>query len=83
MSKAQSNAAKRRLERDTHRRCPVCVGSGSLAAPSAHTRAVSGGRASHRISLNRGQQTMTDRGRMGGRPAELTLAELDARKASL
>ena len=82
MTDAQSTAAKRRHQRDIHHRCPLCVGSGSLAVPSVHTRAVSGGNGSHRVSLNIGQQSMTERGRKGGRPLELTLAELDARKAS-
>lgn len=82
MSKAQSDAAKRRHQRDTHHRCPLCIGSGSVAGPSIHTRAVAGGNASYRVSLKPGQQTMTERGRKGGRPRELTLFELDARKAS-
>lgn len=82
MSKAQSAAAKRRHQRDNHHRCVLCLGRGLQAVPSVHTRAVSGGRASYRKSLERGQVTMKERSQNGGRPRELTLAEMDVRRAS-
>jgi len=78
MSEAQSRAAKRRHQRDSGAICPTCDGSGRVLTLSARAIAKKGGNASYRKSLDSGQLSMSDRGKLGGAPRLLTVADLEA-----
>ena len=58
--------------------CILCDGSGRTGAQDRHSRAVKAGNASYVKSLEPGQLSMRERGRKGGRPRRLTLADLVA-----
>lgn len=59
--------------------CILCGGSGRMRDQDRHSRARKGGNASYMRSLQSGELSMKDRGRMGGRPKRRTLADLAAR----
>ena len=55
----------------------VCSECGSLKyTEAARTRSRKGGQATYQKSLQKGEMSMSDRGKLGGRPRRLTLAEL-------
>lgn len=78
MTEKQSKQAKARYERDSTELCAVCQGTGRVLSRLAVAKAKRGGNASYLISLRNGELPMSERGRMGGRPQEPTLADLDA-----
>jgi len=58
--------------------CPTCSGKGRILSESVRTRARQAGNASYLKSLQPGQLSMAERGRRGGRPRALTLADLES-----
>lgn len=78
MTETQSERAKARFERDSTELCAVCQGTGRVLSKSAVAKAKRGGNASYQVSLMKGQLSMSERGKLGGRPRELALADLDA-----
>ena len=79
MTEAQSKAAQRRFRREAEAICPLCDGKGRILSESVKTRARQGGHASYLKSLEPGQQSMSDRGKRGGRPPALTIESLGLR----
>ena len=77
MGKAHQAAAKRRAILLDTEPCPECRGTGRLRTETAHARSKKGGAMSYLNSLQPGQLSMSERGRLGGRPRALTLADLD------
>ena len=77
MSDEQSKAARRRFQREALEFCPSCDGTGIVKSEVFKARARKGGVNSFRRSLEPGQLSMVERGRMGGRPKEPTLADLE------
>ena len=75
MTESQKKAAKRRIEKDTDI-CPTCRGTGRVSSKTMSTRGRKGGNAAYLKSLHNGELSMSARGKLGGRPRELTLAEL-------
>ena len=61
--------------------CPACHGSGRIGDGSTSARARRGGNASFLVSLNPERLSMSERGRLGGRPKELTLDALRLQQA--
>jgi len=58
----------------------ICSECGALKfTDAARTRSRKGGQAAYLKSLQKGELSMSERGKLGGRPRRLTLAELDAR----
>ena len=78
MTKAQSEAAKYRYQRESVALCPHCRGKGLVIAPTATERARKGGNRAYINSLQPGALSMSARGKKGGRPRALTLQDLDA-----
>ena len=78
MTEAQSKKAKARFARDSTELCASCQGTGRVLSESAVAKAMRGGNASYMTSLQKGELSMSERGKLGGRPKELTLADLDA-----
>ena len=76
MTESQSNQPKIRFERENIELCAVCRGTGRTLSNSALAKARRGGNASFLSSLSPGQLSMSERGRQGGRPRELTLEGL-------
>ena len=76
MSDARSRAARRRFQREALECCPTCDGSGVIVRETVKARARKGGVNSFLRSLQPGQLSMVERGRMGGRPKESTIGEL-------
>ena len=76
MTEAQSRAAKRRYEREHTAVCPACNGRGTVNTKTPSSRARQGGVAAYLKSLQPGQMSMSERGKLGGRPPEPTLADL-------
>lgn len=58
--------------------CEHCGGGGRVQSKDAKARSRKGGNASYLRSLEPGQMSMRERGRRGGRPRQLTLAEIEA-----
>ena len=77
MSNAQSKAARQRFQREALQFCPTCDGTGIVKSEVFKARARKGGVNSYLKSLQAGHLSMTERGRMGGRPKEPTLADLE------
>ena len=64
----------------------MCKGKGRILSESARTRARQGGNASYLRSLEPGQLSMAERGRLGGQPKALTIDDiklLNGRQGSL
>ena len=78
MTARQREAAHRRYQRDYVEPCPHCDGTGRVQTATAQARSKKGGNATYRKSLQEGETSMAERGRKGGRPRALTLAEMDA-----
>ena len=76
MTRMQSEAAKKRYQRESLERCPTCDGSGVVVCESVKAKARKGGVSSFLRSLEPGQFSMAERGRMGGRPKEPSIDEL-------
>ena len=81
MTKTQSEGAKTRYERDSTGLCAVCHGTGRVLSQSAVAKAKRGGNATYLASLGSGGLSMADRGRLGGRPKELTLDQIAKRQS--
>ena len=75
MTFPRSLAAKRRFDREGQALCPACHGSGRVLSPSVIAKAKRGGNACYLASMGDGQLSMSERGRKGGRPKELTLED--------
>ena len=78
MTAAQRNAARAKFQRDSVEICQCCGGSGLVVSEEVRARAIAGGNKSFLKSLKHGQLSMSERGKLGGRPQEPTLADLDA-----
>ena len=76
MSDKQSKAARQRYQRDALICCPTCDGAGVVTSDVYKARARKGGVHSYRKSLQPGQLSMVERGQLGGRPKEPTIADL-------
>ena len=76
MTRIQSEAAKARYRREALRICPSCNGSGVVVSESVKAKAKRGGVNSYLKSLQPGQPSMVERGRLGGRPKGPTIADL-------
>ena len=76
MTEAQKRAAKRRAERESLDICPTCSGTGRVTSKTISTRGRKGGNATYLKSLQSEELSMRERGKLGGRPRELTLADL-------
>jgi len=59
--------------------CPICGGSGRVTSASRQAAARKGGNISFLRSTRPGAMSMRQRGRRGGRPRALTLADVEAR----
>ena len=57
--------------------CPHCHGTGRIMTDTSTARSRRGGNASYLGSLQPGGLSMSERGRLGGRPKEPTLAAMD------
>ena len=78
MTERQSRQAKARFQRDSTDLCEACGGTGRVLTKSAAARAKRGGNASYLASLEKGRSSMSERGILGGRPKDMSLADLDA-----
>ena len=78
MTVAQSKAARARFQRDSLEKCQCCGGSGLVVSEAVRAKAKIGGNVSFLKSLQKGELSMSERGKLGGRPKGPTLAELDA-----
>ena len=78
MTEKQSRLAKGRYERDSTELCAVCQGTGRILSDFAVAKAKRAGNASYLASLAPGKLSMSERGKLGGRPKEPSLADLDA-----
>lgn len=76
MTSARSKAAKRRYARDSEDICPHCGGTGRIKAKTMETRSRKGGNQAYLNSLKPGQLSMSERGKLGGRPKALTLKDV-------
>ena len=76
MTEKQRAAAQRRFVREHHEICLACGGSGLTTRDSITVRAKKGGRATYLSSTRPDRPSMSQRGRRGGRPREITLAEV-------
>ena len=72
-------AAKKRYQRKAKTICPMCEGKGRILSESARTLARRGGNASYLKSLEPGQMSISERGKLGGQPKALTIAEIRRR----
>ena len=81
MTKTQSKRAKMRFERENEGLCHLCHGTGRVLSNAALARAKKGGNASYLASLGSGSLSMSDRGKLGGRPNELTLDQIGKRQS--
>ena len=79
MSDAQSAAARSRFQRDAVEICAACAGTGLAVSESESSRAKAGGNHSFVKSLQPGEMSMSERGRLGGRPKGPVLADLIGR----
>ena len=80
MTNFQGKQAKTRFERESTGLCAVCQGTGRVLTQSARARARRGGNTSYLTSLASGRLSMSDRGRLGGRPKEPMLEELQPQR---
>ena len=78
MSDEQARAARLRFQRESTTLCGTCGGTGLVVSEAVRARAKIGGNQSFLTSLQTGALSMSERGRLGGRPKEPTLADLDA-----
>lgn len=76
MTKAQSKAAKLAYQREAEHLCDACGGTGRIHLKTRTTRARKAGNTTYLRSLQPGVLSMSDRGKMGGRPRRLTLADV-------
>lgn len=76
MTKSQSKQAKSRFERESTGLCAECHGTGRVLTQSAIAKAKRGGNISFLASLGPGRLSMSERGRLGGRPKDPTLDEM-------
>ena len=76
MSESQSIAARRRFHRDAVEVCAECGGSGLAVTEAERSKAKAGGNHSFVKSLQPGEMSMSERGRLGGRPKEPNLEDL-------
>ena len=73
---AHHEAALARYRRESDVVCTHCHGTGRMAGQTVQARARKGGNASYMVSLRPGRMSMSERGRLGGRPRDLTLKDL-------
>ena len=66
-------------EQTAKRVCTACGGKSRIASPNNASLYRKAGNASYLKSLEPGQMSMRERGRLGGRPHRLTLADIAAR----
>ena len=78
MTEAQRKAARARYQRHSLEICQCCGGSGLVVSEAVRARAKIGGNQSFVKSLRRGELSMSERGKLGGRPKGPTLVDLDA-----
>lgn len=83
MSAQQQAAARKRYWRESQQPCTACGGSGLVRTDCVVARAKKGGNANVLVSLLPHALSMSDRGRLGGRPKELVLTEVLNIAASL
>ena len=76
MTRAQSEASRKRYQREALEICPACDGTGIAVGLSARLKARKGGINSFLRSLQAGQLSMAERGTRGGRPKEPTIADV-------
>ena len=76
MTEGQSNASTTRSRRENEDLCKVCKGTGRVLSRSVLARARRGGNVSYLASLDNEQLSMSERGRLGGRPRELSLDQV-------
>ncbi len=76
MTRRQSEAARRRHQREAKVLCPVCTGSGLILGRTIATRARKGGNTSYLKSLQVGQLSMSERGKRGGAPRMPTIEDI-------
>ena len=81
MTKTQSRRAKTRFEKGSTSLCAVCHGTGRVLSQLAVAKAKRGGNVSYLASLNSGRLSMSDRGKLGGRPRELTLQAMPSQQS--
>ena len=81
MTVEQSKGVRGRFERDNAELCAVCHGTGRVIKQSAVAKAKRGGNANYLASLGSGSLSMSDRGKLGGRPNELTLDQIGKRQS--
>lgn len=79
MSEKARQKAMARHEREAVDLCDACQGTGRVRSQSTIARAKRGGNASYLTSLRPEQLSMSERGRLGGRPRELTLEDLNSK----
>ena len=79
MTRVQQEAARERYQRESEVCCPLCEGTGRILSQTVKARAKKGGNATFLKSLMPGQMSMSERGKKGGRPKALTLADLGLR----
>ncbi len=65
------------FQRDGKEPCPTCGGAGSVGTKSWETRSRKGGVNAAKRSMEPGQLSMTERGRLGGRPKLPTLEDVE------
>ena len=76
MTAVQRDAAKSRYKREAHDPCSLCGGTGLVQNESIAARAKKGGIMGVLASARRDALLMSERGRMGGRPKDPSLAEI-------
>ena len=73
MSDSQRKGARGRYLREAGALCAHCHGTGRVMTDTSTARSRKGGTASYLGSLQPGGLSMSERGRLGGRPREATL----------
>lgn len=78
MSDSQRKGARGRYRREALAICAHCHGTGRVTTDTATARSRRGGNVTYLASLRPDRLSMSERGRLGGRPKEVTLADLAA-----
>ena len=75
---APQHNGRRRYRREAEAICGHCHGTGRVTTNTVMGRSRRGGNRTYLRSLEPGSPSMSERGRLGGRPKEVTLADLAA-----
>ena len=78
MSQLRRKVGQHRYRREHEALCTHCDGTGRVTATTVIARSTKGGNRSYLLSLDPDRASMSERGRLGGRPKDMTLGDLAA-----